>query len=326
MPQKTNHGLTAEQEIYLAFAHDRIKKAKETGSRLNDVYIREYEMFVIWVIKSDRMPDKDNFPFRFICRNTVDGYWVNVVSKREVATKNSLSRIRQAIQKMWTEVKSRPLSPNEVCLLEGESKAFAIASDSVKIAEAEQQRFYKSIKGIKFQGTDPFKGLKADLLTTKEKKIIIDHVMKYRSDWKDVGCSFNWGCNGGVRGDSTRSLRIQDLYISLGFAPDQGENLTIILRKDDQKVHFTSDRLVGVLRHREYLLCAAFMTSMNLIKTLQEMGTRLHFLRPNKKAPADFWKVSFVDFEKLSDEENAMTQVSFLQIPTCLLSIMMSHL
>ncbi|CAJ1935065.1 unnamed protein product [Cylindrotheca closterium] len=312
MPAQPN-GLSDEQEVFLKICLDRVEAARRLKTKgLSDTYLREYQRFVIWVIKNNRMPDPMQRPFRFTTRDNVDKYYIHDFTKREFGTQNSRSRVHQAIQRFWDSVESSffkdfdTLSP----LMDGEAKKFRVKdSEAVEASVIEQQRYYDSIKEDKFGGTDPFKGLKADLLTSTEKMKVMTYILNDRPDWKDIGCSFNWGCNAGLRGDSTRSLCFKDLYISHGFAPGQGRNLTAILRKDDQKSDFTTDRLVGVLRHRHYLLCASFMTSMNVIRILQLRSNEVHFKRPNKKSPAEFWQIPFVDFTKLADEENAMREI-----------------
>ena len=163
-------------------------------------------------------------------------------------------------------------------LMEGEDLKFDIMSPVVEDGERLQQRHYDTFVRPKYSGTCPFKGLKADLLVTKDKLKFMTYAMKERKDdWNDLGSSFNWGCNAGVRVDTTRSLKLKDLYVSHGFAPRHGRSLTAILRKDKQKFHFMSDRLVGCVRHKNYLLCSVNMTAMNIMKLLLNEGNKIHF-------------------------------------------------
>lgn len=198
----------------------------------------------------------------------------------------------------------------EVPLLEREEDKFNIVSSAVETGERLQEMHYNTSVRQKFAGTCPFKGLKADLLLTEDKIKLMTWIMNERNfDWNDLGCSFNLGCNAGVRGDTTRSLKLKDLYVSHGFAPGQGRSLTIILRKDEQKVHFVSDRLVGCLRHKHYLLCPIFMSSMNIVKLLLIEQDRIHFLNQNPKEGAPWWTFDFVVFNNLNDEANAMAEI-----------------
>jgi len=244
--RKKQSGLTAEQDTIVDHALSRIETAIKGGAVINSTYITEYKRFIIWVMKNGLRPDAKNYPYRFTTRKTVDAYYIEDVPLRELATQNSLSRIRQSIEKIRFEVECRKVGDEtEDPLMEGEELKMVIANHIVEEGERQQKSNYDSQVRQKFGGTDPFKGLKADLLTNDDKRKLLKYIMTNRhQDWNDIGCSFNWGCNGGVRGDSTRSLKLKDLYVSHGFAPGQGKSLTIVLRKEEQKVHFQSDRLV----------------------------------------------------------------------------------
>ena len=191
------------------------------------------------------------------------------------------------------------------------TSGFTLFNDVEEEGERKQAQYYATIAKLKNGGTDPFKGLKLDLLTKNDRRVLLSYIMKERSDWKDLGCSFNLGCNAGLRGKLTRSLCLKDLYISHGFAPDEGKSLTIVLRKELQKVSYQVDRLVGCMRHGDYLLCGVFFTAMNIVSLLKREGSNIHFKGdPDPKKDAEWWSKDFVSFVTLEDEKNAMLEVS----------------
>lgn len=315
-------GLSPDKDAIVKNALARVEKAAKDGKSFHDgnidkSYASEYKRFIIWVVTNNKQPNPTEFPLRFMTRQTVDAYYLADVPKREFGSKGTLKKIGHALQKLWDEVESQCVGDEKdsanppALLMEGEDKNFKVdASEAVKEGEKQQQRNYALIAKIKNGGVDPFKGLKLDLLTNDDKKTLARYILASRRDWNDLLCSFNLGCNAGVRGKSTRSLCLKDITVSHGFAPKQGKSLTVILRKDDQKVTYQVDRLVGCLRHREYLLCAVFSTALNVVQLLLERGHEIHFKRGNPKVDAKWWHESFVKFDKLEDEQNAMVEVS----------------
>ena len=304
-------GLPPDQDAtYL----EALKRAKLTQNyraiNIDGSYYLEYGCFLRWVLKNGLQPNPAQFPYRFITRETVDAYYLDEVSgvpsRMGLTVANSLNRVKSSLQKFWSQVETVPMN-------QAEKDEQVSLGKSPKLMEEELLKFIVA----KTAGNDPFKGLKLDLLTSENKRIILKYILDQRHDWKDLGCSFNLGCNAGLRGKSTRSLHLKDIAVSYGFAPRQGKSLTIILRKDDQKVTYKVDRLVGCLRHRDYLLCGVFSTAMNVLHGLREAGTGINFTRTKKK-DAEWWNKDFVKFDKIEDEQNAMSEVSVDELQSLL--------
>lgn len=314
-------GLPPAQDAIVQAALARVKKARNRqNNEISAGYIADYRKFIVWVMKENRQPYPDDLPYRFISRENIDAYYMEVVPKKELKSTPQMKRMRYALNAMWSLVETKHLPDDPEgsfpVLRAGENvREFAVKNDVVIEGEQKQAAFYATIAKLKNGGTDPFKGLKLDLLTKNDKRVLLSYIMKERPDWKDLGCSFNLGCNAGLRGKSTRSLCLKDLYISHGFAPDEGKSLTIVLRKEVQKVSYQVDRLVGCMRHRDYLLCGVFCTAMNVISLLKSEGSNIHFKGdPDPKKDAEWWSKDFVSFVTLEDEKNAMLEVSTDQL------------
>ena len=76
--------------------------------------------------------------------------------------------------------------------------------------------------------------------------------------------SYSWGKNAGVCGASTRAMVLCDLNLSYGFGPElfapRNRTLLLILRKGFvHKDKHTTDKQVGVQRHRDYKQCSVFV-------------------------------------------------------------------
>lgn len=325
-------GLPPDQDATYSEALKRARLTQNYRSiNIDGSYYLEYGYFLRWVLKNGLQPNPAQFPYRFITRETVDAYYLDEVSgvpsRMGLTVANSLNRVKSSLQKFWSQVETCPMNKAEQDeqvalgrspkLMEEESPEFLVANKVVAEGERLQKCNYTKIAKAKTAGNDPFKGLKLDLLSSENKRIILKYILDQRHDWKDLGCSFNLGCNAGLRGKSTRSLHLKDIAVSYGFAPRQGKSLTIILRKDDQKVTYKVDRLVGCLRHRDYLLCGVFFTAMNVVHGLRDAGTGINFTRTKKK-DAEWWNKDFVKFDKIEDEQNAMSEVSVDELQSLL--------
>ena len=101
-------------------------------------------------------------------------------------------------------------------------------------------------------------------------------------DWDDCAFAFTVGCNGALRGASSRSLNLSDLNLSRGFGPERSgpwaRCMMYVLRKGDQhKERHDTDQQVGVWRHRCYLLCPVFATAMKVIYLLRRRSELISF-------------------------------------------------
>jgi len=289
------------------------KKLEGNYENINNAYIGEYKKFVFWVLKENKRPDPKNAPYRFITQATLEEYYQVEVPKRLMTTTNSCTRIRQALKHIFTCVETRQVENLPAQLLPDENVDDSIfENEAIKKGEQQQILNYKRRAEALHKADDPFAGLKADLLTTEEKKMVMTTILTTDgADGYDLGVSFNWGCNAGLRGATTRFTKISDLYVSTGFAPNQGRSLTIIIRKNGPKCNsFKADRLVGCLRHKFYLLCSVFSTAMKIVSTLVHDNESINFNRPNpKKEGASWWKIPFIAFGEYREEADAMEQV-----------------
>ena len=298
--------MEAEKTAAIALASKRANDIKEKEKRPDQSYIREYVTYIKWVVNGgqDLRAEKENKPARFINRTAIDEYFTKAVSRRKVETTNSRSRIRSSLQWAWNRVESK----HDV--VQGENiAAFVVQSAITDQGEIEQQAYFNEVGSQMNLGVDPFLGIKGDLMTLAEKRVIMTNIMT-RNDWQALGTSFLWGSNAGLRGASNRCVLISDMYVSNGFSPCGGPCLSIILRKGDvHKSRFTTNRLVGCIRHKDYLLCAIGITAANIISLLITLGPGFSFLRPNKKLRAPFWDVALIEYNTLNEETSAMKQV-----------------
>lgn len=278
-------------------------------------YIDEYAKFVIWSLNNNKRPDVNNAKYRFITQKTVDEYYTEEVPLRlAMRSHNSLKRIRNALEWIFENIEIGSDDNYPAQLLAEENiisnpPTLNFSSHAVKEGEKKHGVNIRRLMPDQTQGDDPFNGLKADLLTTAEKKKLLTYMFNVRGDSCHLAASFNLGCQAGVRGATSRYLRLCDLYVSHGFAHNQGRSLTVVIRKDGPKSSFSADRLTGCLRHREYLLCSTFATALRVTEALINNGHELSFKRPDASKGASWWQTPFVKFDTLQDESSAMGQV-----------------
>ena len=295
------------------FVYDKMGSLAITQNK--NSYIDEYARFVIWSLNNNKRPDANNAKYRFITQKTVDEYYTEEVPKRlAMRTHNSLKRICNALEWMFQNIEIGSDDNYPAQLLQEENlisnpPTLNFNSHAVKEGEKKHRVNVRRQMPEQTKADDPFNGLKADLLTTPEKKKMLTYMFNERGDSCHLAASFNWGCNAGVRGATSRDLRLCDLYVSHGFAHNHGRSLTVVIRKDGPKSSFTADRLTGCLRHREYLLCSIFATALRVTEALINNGHEISFERPDATEGASWWQTPFVKFETLQNESSAMGKV-----------------
>ena len=257
-------------------------------------YQNEYKKFVRFVIEKDIRGEGD---FKYVHRGSVDQYFEEAVVLRTFQ-KAGASRIVQSLQWFYLN-------------LETPSGPLKVWSPKVKEAINQQQENRKNTPNSSIRGC-PHRGLK-DVLSEADKKKIISHILRHRSDWGSLNTSFTWGNQAAVRGASTRKCGFAELYMSVGFGPakegPRASTLLLVLRPGEMnKDRFTTARMVGCWRHREPLLCAVGHLSLHMINRLR-LDSDIHFLHEELTEDADWWGTPLIDFDTLNDETGPMKEV-----------------
>ena len=287
--------MTTAEECY-AIAINRMA-ARILIRKTSQTYKAEYVKFCKWV--RDNLPAEEQVDGLYLTRSNIDEYFSRFVVNR-YGLKATITRIACSLQWFYTNVE-QPGGPKLI-----------VKSTLVVECISTQQDSHKSSARERHSGVDPHKGLK-DLMPEEDVKKILTHMHKRRNDWGSLAMSFTWGTNAGVRGASSRSLKLKDLNMSRGFGPERkgprSRTLMLVLRKGDiHKDSHTTDKQVSVWRHRDYLLCAAFSSALHVIDTLRANPT-INFYHLNKKEPASWWNFPLIDYETLSQESLAMKEV-----------------
>lgn len=177
----------------------------------------------------------------------------------------------------------------------------------------DQQVTHLAYNNRAFAGTDPHKGLK-DVFSDEEIVKLVNNIWRLRGDSLDLIFSYTWGKNAGLRGASSRKMTLSDLNVSYGFGPEltapRNRTLLLVLRKGTvHKDKHTTDKQVGVQRHRDYRQCSVFATAALLIMKLRSLENRIHFLRHDPNERAEWWDIPLNEFSNYSEESNAMRHV-----------------
>ena len=148
-------------------------------------------------------------------------------------------------------------------------------------------------------------------------------IYQCRADSLDLAFLFLWGINAGVRGSTSRSFSLSDLYSSTGFGPEKRPprnfTLMVVLRKGNvNKDKHITDRQVGVQRHLDYRLCTLFATGLAVINILRTTPNIVFTKRVGER-PA-WWDIPLNRYTAYEQESAAMknvyknTQVDYAKI------------
>jgi hypothetical protein len=269
--------------------------------RKDRTYRNEYKRYCKFMEAEGLQPD--NVPV-YITRDGVDLFFRLDVVFRPI-NKNGMNRVVSSLQWAYDSVENR-----------GSFGANPLVVRSAVVVSVidEQQLNYKAglLTPTEVAGTDPHKGLK-DLMPLTDKLSILRYIHHARADWGSLATSFTWGNNAAVRGASSRKMVYCDLNLSRGFGPgrfgDSSRCLLLVLRKGTvHKDNYTTDKQVGVWRHRNYLLCSVFNTALHVINDLSNDVT-INFLHEDKSKRASWWDKPFLDFDTQNEESSAMKDV-----------------
>jgi hypothetical protein len=241
----------------------------------------------------------DNSGTVYITQSNVEMYFALVVVNSPVSGKATVRKKISALNRLLLNVEN--------------STAAAITySPAILLCISEQHLGHLSYAQTANAGTDPHKGLK-DVYSDDEVVRIVSTMWRLKAD-TNLLFSYTWGKNAGVRGASSRAMVLCDLNVSYGFGPEiaspRNRTLLLVLRKGSvHKDKHTTDKQVGVQRHRDYKQCTVFSTAALVVTKLRALGDRINFLHVNDKERAYWWDIPLNEFKNYSSESSEMKQV-----------------
>jgi hypothetical protein len=287
----------SEQRIDAAIERATAVKLRQ---KKNSTYLGNYKRFVAWREEASLLPSTvGDYPLCYVTRESVDQYFLEVVPTRN----GDLSTIRRIVYSLQWGVDSveHPNGPS-----------FTVKNGETERGIQKQKEDWITRSADVHGGTDPHKGLR-DLMSEEDQEKLVDNIFNYRNDWSPLITSWCLGTQAGLRGDSNRKLVWCDLNLSHGFGPEKrgrrSRLLMVVLRKGlAHKDRFTTEKQVGLWRHRNYKRCGVFAVAINLFSQLR-VDTTTDFYHENRNKRAPWWDNSIVDFSTYNQESAAMQQV-----------------
>ena len=250
--------LLCRERIRAATAANTISTAKTPDKS----YVREYKNFKRFV-DEERARDGGSLPQddKYITRDAVDLYFVEVVAYREQVMPETARRVVPSLQFFADSEEYAD------CM-----DTFEIESGTVtKALKAQSQRYFTWIAEQEL--LDPHSNLPTNVIATEEHVKVL-HEIHYNShsNWQDLCLSWTLCTSTFIRNDSARKLSLQDLVLDRGHGPAlQGPHtrmLAWILRQGRHKVKKDKTRIVGAWRHKNYRQCCVGAQGMVLFDRL----------------------------------------------------------
>ena len=284
----------------------REQKTNKTQQAIpaNKTRRNEFTRYQKWLGENNLTCDDQG---RFLTPENLEEYYSIHVAHHRTGTRNTLCCIASSLQ-WWANNREYVGEPTRLLC------RTPLFLDCVTTA-LERQRVEKlqpdSTESTR-RAPDPHKGLK-DVLPEPDRQLIMEHVFRFRKDWKECGISICWGNNAALRGASLRQFVLSDLNLSRGFGPEKSGPLArammfVLRRGDVHKERRDTDQQVCSWRHRDYRLCGVFSLALGLIYTLSNDNT-INFYQPDKKKRADWWDIPLLNWDKWSDSGSAMRQI-----------------
>lgn len=167
-------------------------------------------------------------------------------------------------------------------------------------------------------------GLSTNVLSHNDKIGTLKYILNHRpADWRECGISFTQGYTTFLRGASMRILKLSDLILNDTHAPTTGSRsdkmmLSIALRpavngaQTPHKDRHSHMRVVGALRHRNYLECPIGWLSFSFITRFFHRGHELQFGWPAGEPQMwnNCWRgCSVIEWDRLSKANDAFNSI-----------------
>lgn len=235
----------------------------------------------------------------YITQKNVETYFALVVANSPKGGKATQRKKISALNYILRKVEDSTAPPIEY-------------TENILLCISEQHLGHLSYAHTANAGSDPHKGLK-DVYSDDEIVRIVNTMWRLKAD-VNLLFSYTWGKNAGVRGASSRAMVLCDLNLSYGFGPEiaspRNRTLLLVLRKGSvHKDKHTTDKQVGVQRHRDYKQCAVFSTAALVVTKLRALGDRINFYHANDKERASWWDIPLNEYKNYSSESSEMKQV-----------------
>jgi hypothetical protein len=255
---------------------------------------REYIKYCTWVEDNNlRLATSAD---KFLHREALDQYARDVIVGRNGDT-NAVGKIISSLQWCWDFVEELP---DDVHLV--------IQNAVVLRARRDQGISWKIRKHRVNAGSDPHNGLK-DLMTVEDRLTIMRYIHKYVKKWGSLSVSNSWGNMAAVRGATNRASLYSDLNLGNYGEKIDPRVLMLVIRKGEvNKDNHLTDKQVGVMKNKDFLLCASFNTALHVINDLANDNT-INFLHVDKAQRAPWWDKKLIDMTECSEEGAAMEAV-----------------
>ena len=259
----------------------------------NDSGDSRVRVFIEWTKQEE--PGDPVYPI-YITQNNVEMYFRYEVAYNHIGMKATIRRTFDSLRTIGNKFENR-------------RGYLIVLSPSISTSIDEQQQIHNNRQ--RFVDSDPHHCLK-DVMSSEDVEKIIKYIYAERADSLDLAFVFLWGINAGLRGSTTRSLVLSDLFCSNGYGPEKKapRNFTLmaVIRKGpaNKDKHLT-DRQVGVQRHLDYRLCTVFATGMLVILALRK-NPNISFLKTNGER-ARWWDVPLNRYSRYQEVAHAINCV-----------------
>ena len=310
------------------YCDDRISKLKVDGLKPNTTYFNIYRAFIEWfdrqrllfpiVIekKEGETADLDQpsttLTIRtsvedgivFVTQSNVEEYFCTVLAYIPTSSMKTLRRKISGL--VWFLTFVEDLTPAA-----GTSNTI-VYSNRINRSIVEQQKLHVAHNAKTNRGCDPHDKLRG--LSTDEESIqFVNSIWRLRLDSPDLMYAYTMGRNAGLRGASSRKIKLCDLKLVYGFGPElkapRNATLMTILRKGLDKTKSSTDQQVGVQPHKDFRRCAVFATAVLVVLKLRSLDKEINFLAGPPCEPAMWWHIPLNQYSTYSEESNATRQV-----------------
>lgn len=279
------------------------------GAALNNAkstYLTAYKSFLRWYY--------NNVNDTTMALTTEEGSKGTVYATQENADKFYLHHVPENITGTFANAKRYYLAIDWFRMfVEKPEGPPLVLSSIISTSLKQQQEVSLARSGESYAGVDPHRGLRG-IMAEENNVTIVKYIWQQRQDFADLLFGYTWGRNAACRGHSARKFQLSDLNIAYAYGPEnvapRNRTLLLVLRKGGRgKEKSTTDKQIGVYRHRDYRQCAVFATGVLLIKLLRRIGDSIQFTQPTQKQDCNWWGIVLSRFATLNVQSDAMKEV-----------------
>ena len=293
-------------------AQEAAVREKLTAQR---AYKSCYNAFEKWV-NTQRDLNRIGITDKYLVRKTVDLFFLEYIPTLRIAPR-SVCRYKYALQ--WHADNREHIHTRFIVdspIVAQSLKLYAEDFKKLNRSETGRERdnFVAPDQDLNAPLSDPYSNLPTNVVDWEETKKAIFYILRTRLvDWFALLVIWTWSIAASLRNISIRSICLSDIVLDTSHGAERSgplsRSINLVLRPSTGKESFTSNRVVGSWRGKDWWHCPVGQLAFSLLFRLNNFASDMSFYNKDQKKDC-FWRNTlFIAKDTYDDCYKAIKQV-----------------